>query len=97
MAFALANFHRIGTQNRNAPSLWTLTDTGSTLAQIDGSGYLNTVAAKVLVGDLVYAKASNGYGLFVVATNTRDLTASPPVKGVVDLSNAVALGAINSD
>jgi hypothetical protein len=33
----------------------------------------------------------------IVTSNTRDLTASPPVAGVVDVTNAVSVGSIDSD
>lgn len=97
MAYSRATLQRVGPQNDNAPSLWTYSDTGSTLAQIDGSGYMSNAADILKVGDFIFAVASNGYGIFVVASNTRDLTASPPVRGVVDLKNATAVGTINSD
>lgn len=97
MAFDRALLQRQGPQNRGAPSFFTFRDAGSTLAQIDGSGYMNAAADMLLAGDLIYAVASNGFGLFVVDTNTRDLTATPPVSGVVDLKNATAVGTVDSD
>lgn len=97
MAFDRANLQRVGPQNSNAPSLWTFVDSGTALASIDASGYANGAADMLQVGDVIFATASNGYGIFVVVSNTRDLAASPPVAGVVDLSNAVAVGAIDSD
>lgn len=97
MAFTRSNLQRIGPQNRSAPSFFTFKDTDSTLAQIDGSGYMNAAADILKVGDVVYGVASNGYGFFVVSGNTRDLAASPPVEGVVDLQNATAVGTIDSD
>lgn len=97
MAFSLGNLQRVGPQNDNAPTIWTFVDASSTLAQIDGSGYMNAAAPILKANDLIYGVASNGFGLFVVASNTRDLTTSPPTKGVVDLKNAVAVGTINSD
>ena len=97
MAFSRANLQRIGSQNRNAPSLFAFADSGSTLAAIDASGYMNNAADILKVGDVIFGTASNGYGIFIVVSNTRDLAASPPVAGVVDLSNAVALGSIDSD
>lgn len=97
MAFSLANLQRVGPQNSGAPVLWTFIDSASTLAQIDGSGYMNAAAGFVQAGDWIFANASNGFGIFIVDTNTRDLTASPPVAGVVDLKNATAVGTIDSD
>lgn len=97
MAFDRANLQRVGPQNNNAPSLWTFVDASTTLANIDASGYMSAAADMLQVGDFIFAVGSNGYGVFVVVSNSRDLAASPPVAGVVDLSNAVALGAIDSD
>jgi hypothetical protein len=80
-----------------APSIWTYED-GDALTAIDASGYFNAEAARLKVGDRIEASAaSNTYGVFIVVSNTRDLTASPVVEGVVDVSNAVSLGAIESD
>ena len=97
MAYARANLQRIGPQNRNGPSLFSFADSGTALASIDASGYANDAADILKAGDVLFVTASNGYGIFVVVSNTRDLAASPPVAGVVDLSNAVAIGSINSD
>lgn len=97
MAYARANLQRIGPQNRNGPSLFSFVDSGSTLAAIDASGYMNDAADILKVGDVIFGTASNGYGIFVVVSNTRDESASPPVAGVVDLSNATAVGSIDSD
>lgn len=97
MAYSRANLQRVGPQNDNAPTLWTFVDSASTLAQIDGSGYASDAADVLKVGDFVFVSASNGFGIFVVASNTRDLSASPAVRGVVDFKNATAVGTINSD
>ena len=98
MAYSRATLQRIGSQNRNGPSLFAYADTGSALTTIDGSGYFNDAADILKVGDVIFVTASSStFGIQVVRTNTRDLTASPPVRGVVDTSNAVALGSINSD
>jgi hypothetical protein len=98
MAYSRANLQRVGPQNSNAPTLWTYSDTGSALTTIDGSGYFNDAADVLQVGDVIFVMASSStFGIQVVRSNTRDMTASPPVEGVVDTSNAVALGSINSD
>lgn len=97
MAFDRKLLQRVGPQNSNAPTLWTLVDSGSTLAAMDTSGYANAAADLLQAGDWIFGNASNGFGIFIVDTNTRDLTASPPVSGVVDLKNATAVGTINSD
>jgi hypothetical protein len=97
MAYSRANLQRIGPQNSNAPALYTFADTASTKAQIDASGYFNDAADMLQVGDFILVVGSDGYGVAVVVSNTRDLTASPPVSGVVDTSNATAVGTIDSD
>lgn len=97
MAYSRTNLQRVGPQNDNAPTLWTFSDTASTLATIDGSGYFNNAADILQVGDFLHVVGSNGYGISVIVSNTRDLTASPPVRGVVDSSNMTSVGSINSD
>ena len=97
MAYSRANLQRVGAQNSNSPTLWTFVDSGSTLATIDTSGYMSDAADILQAGDWIFANASNGFGIFIVDTNTRDLTASPPVRGVVDLKNATAVGTVDSD
>lgn len=100
MAFASFSnaLTRVGPQNDLAPTLWTYTTTDA-LTTVDGSGYFNAVANRLKVGDLIYCYSSTGptFGLAVVASNTRNLSASPPVQGVVNVSNFTAIGAINSD
>lgn len=97
MAYARENLQRVGPQNSAAPSLFTFADTASTLVQIDGSGYFNDAADILKVGDFIFARASNGQGVSYVSGNTRDLAASPPVQGVVDIQNVTAVGTIDSD
>lgn len=97
MAYELSNpVRRVGPQNDNGPTLWTYAD-GDNLATIDASGYFNLDAAKLKVGDFLFTKAGNGYGISTVVSNTRDLTSDPIVEGVVDTSNHTAIGAIDSD
>lgn len=88
MAYEVSNpIRRIGPQNSNSPVFWTYAD-GDNLGDIDGAAYFNLEAEKLQVGDLIYAAAGDGYGLFVVLSN--DGT-------TVDCSNATALGATDSD
>ncbi len=97
MAYSRENLQRIGPQNRGAPSLFTFVDTGSTIAAIDGSGYFNNAADILKVGDFILVRGSNGQGVTYVSSNTRDLTANPPVAGVVDVQNLTSVGTIDSD
>lgn len=105
MAFTPGTLMRVGPQNDNAPSLWTY-KTADTLATVDTSGYFSTEAAgvdtaagKLKVGDfiLTYTTTGPAAGITVVQSNTRDLTASPPVSGVVDTFNHTAVATIDSD
>ena len=96
MAYARAGLQRVGPQNSGAPTLWTYVTTDA-LTDVDASGYFNDAADIMQVGDFVFVASSSTYGIHVVTGNTRDLTATPPVAGVVDVTNAVALGAIDSD
>lgn len=96
MAFTAANLHRVGPQNANAPSIFTYA-TSDALTAVDAAGYFNDAAAKLQVGDWILVSSSSTWGIHIVNANSRDLTASPPVEGVVDVTNAVAFGAIDSD
>lgn len=98
MAFTPATLTRVGPQNDNCPTLWTYA-TADAFTTVDTSGYFNSVANRLKVGDLIYGYTSTGpaYGLAVVASNTRNLSASPPVQGVVNVTNFTAVGTINSD
>ena len=104
MAYTSFNtqFTRLGPPNDNCPTIWTYVSTDTQLT-ICTSGYFNAVAGKVKVGDLIYFTAAaspwlaGGAGLAVVKSNTRNLTASPPVSGVVDLWSATLINTtINS-
>lgn len=104
MAFSSFNtqFTRVGPPNDNCPTIWTYVSTDTQLT-ICTSGYFNAVAGKLKVGDLIYFTAAaspwlaGGAGLAVVKSNTRNLLASPPVSGVVDLWSATLINTtINS-
>ncbi len=101
MAYALDNpLKRLVGGLNGAPTHWAYED-GDTAASIDASGYFNLDAARVKVGDWVFINSGIGgspaYGISIVTGNTRDLTASPPVEGVVDVTNVVTYGTIASD
>lgn len=96
MAFDRTKLQRIGSQNSASPTIWTYV-TSDALTTVDASGYFNAAADKLQVKDLIYVASDSTYGLTVVTGNTRDLTADPIVEGVVDVTNHVALGAIDSD
>lgn len=96
MAYTRSKLQRIGPVNRNAPSLYMYTDSAN-LTAIDATGYFNDAADILNVGDWILVTAGNGYGIAIVNANSRDLTASPPVRGVVDTTNLTAVGTIDSD
>ena len=96
MAYSSAGLQRIGPQNSNAPTLWTYATTDA-LTTVDGAGYFNSAAGLLQVGDWIFVSSSSTWGIHIVNANSRDLAASPPVSGVVDVSNAVSFGSIDSD
>jgi hypothetical protein len=101
MAFSsfIQNFARL-TYNSRGPNLWSFSGTDATTA-VDASGYFNAVADRVKVGDMIFyykTDATIAAGIYVVNSNTRDLTATPPVSGVVDVANVQTIQtAIDSD
>ena len=58
MALDITKLKRTGPQNSDAPVIWTYT-TADTLATADGSGYFNSAADRLQVGDrrLLHARA----------------------------------------
>ena len=96
MAFDATKLQRVGPQNSNAPSLWTYA-TSDALTAVDAASYFDGAAAKLQVGDWVFVSSSTTWGIHIVNANSRDITASPPVEGVVDMTNALAAGTIDSD
>jgi hypothetical protein len=88
MAYALSNpVRRVGPQNSGSPVLWVYAD-GDNLAAIDASGYFNLSSDSLQVGDFIFIAAADGYGIAVVNANS---------SGVVDTTNATAVGTIDSD
>jgi hypothetical protein len=105
MAFSTFNnqLTRLGPPNDNCPTIWTYKTT-DTLLVVTTAGYFNAIANKLKVGDLVYitpgvspfAASNNSTGLAVVKSNTRNLTAVPPVSGVVDLFSATYINTVTN-
>lgn len=96
MAFSRLALQRIGPQNSGAPTLWAYA-TSDALTAVDASGYFNDAAANLQVGDWIFVSSSSTWGIHIVNANSRDLAATPPVEGVVDCTNALAAGTIDSD
>jgi hypothetical protein len=100
MAFDKTNLNLVSSsKNGNAPKIFTYkTDDAATT--VDGAGYFdngsttNTGMRNIMaVGDLVYVHANASgttptYGLHIVTGNA---------SGIVDVTNAVALGGTDSD
>lgn len=102
MAFSSYNTQmtRLGPPNDNCPTIWVYKAAETSLSTVAASGYFNAVANKLKAGDLIYVTTAASpwlAGLIVVKSNTRNLTASPPVSGVVDCFNATVVNTtINS-
>lgn len=96
MSYARAGLQRVGPQNSGAPTIFTYATTDA-LTTVDGAGYFNDAADILQVGDWILVSSTSTYGIMIVNANSRDLTASPPVEGVVDVTNALAVGTIDSD
>ena len=95
MSFSSFNtqFTRVGPVNDNCPTIWTYITT-DTLVVVTASAYFNAVAGKLKVGDLIYVTSAGSPwsgGVCVCISNTRNLTAVPPVAGVVKVSPAISL------
>ena len=96
MAFSRLALQRVGPQNSGAPTLFTYATTDA-LTDVDAASYFNDAADILQVGDWIFVSSSTTWGIHIVNANSRDLTASPPVSGVVDVTNALAAGTIDSD
>lgn len=96
MAFTGASLLRVGPQNSGGPTLWVYA-TADALTAVDAAGYFNSAADRLQVGDWIFVSSASTWGIQIVNANSRDLTATPPVSGVVDVTNALAAGTIDSD
>ncbi len=96
MVFDITQLKRGGPQA--GATQWTYKSGADALTACDASGFFNSAADRLKVGDVIYvAPTSGACGFLKVDTNTRDLTATPPVSGVVDTLNALSLGTTDSD
>ena len=97
MAYELSNpVHRVGPQNSNGPTIYTYAD-GDAWATVDTAGYFNLSADKLQIGDVIIGYCNGVAGIVFVNANSRDLTAVPPVEGVVDCTNNFLGAAVDSD
>lgn len=97
MALDRTKLQRVGPQNSNAPAVFTYSTTDG-LTTVDGSGYFNGAADILQVGDWILCSSSSTYGICIVNANTYDPAGGVgPDTAVVDVTNATAVGSIDSD
>lgn len=95
MAYEVANpIKRIG--GYNGVTHWAYTD-GDDAGTMDTAGYFNLEAKRLKIGDIIFAFANSVPVILVVNANSRDVTATPPVQGVVDTTSDFGIGAADSD
>lgn len=92
MAFSATGFSTVGASKRgNAPSIYAYKTT-DTIADVNTSGYFDSLASTLEVGDLIYCVTSTGST--AVATLVYVVSNSG---GVVDVNNGTTLAATDSD
>lgn len=93
MAYSADGLNLVGgSKAGNSPQVWSYKTT-DLITAVDGSGYFNSAASVLKVGDLMYVHANSAgttptFGFVIVTSNTGS---------VVDVTNATALGTIDSD
>jgi len=89
MAFDAAGLNAAGGQSKagNAPQMWTYTTTDSA-ATVDTSGYFNSIASILKVGDLIYRVTTSSGS---VSTAGLHVVMSISAAGVVDVADAQAV------
>lgn len=92
MAYSATGLNLVaGSKAGNAPQVWTY-QSADAIGDIDGSGYFNSAASILKVGDLMYVYSSVGgsvaFGFVVVNGNDGS---------TVDVTSVTAIGAIDSD
>jgi hypothetical protein len=93
MAFSSTGFNTIGGQSKagNAPSIYTYASADAQTA-IRVSGYFNSVASILKVGDIIFCYSATG-GTPVMSTAYVVSNAS----GVVDITDGVTVTATDTD
>lgn len=92
MAYSATGLNLVaGSKAGNAPQVWTY-QSADAIGDIDGSGYFNSAASILKVGDLMYVYSGVGgsvaFGFVVVNGNDGS---------TVDVTSVTAIGAIDSD
>ena len=93
MAFSATGFNAVGGQSKagNAPAIYTYSSTDAQ-SVIRASGYFNTVASILKVGDLVFCYSATG-GTPVMSTAYVNSNSA----GVVDITDGVVVTATDTD
>jgi len=89
MAFDATGLNAAGGQSKagNAPQIWTYTTTDSA-ATVDTSGYFNSIASILRVGDLIYRVTTSSGS---VSSAGLHVVLSISAAGVVDVADAQAV------
>lgn len=91
MALVATDLSFIAGGGVGAPRFWSYVTTDAKTV-VDTSGYFNTFASQMNVGDFIFSRCSKGgsetYGVFVVLTNSA---------GVVDVGDLVSFQTANTD
>lgn len=90
MAFVQSNLSLVS-YSGNGFHMWHYTTTDASTV-VDGSGYFNSMANEMNLGDVIFANTATGgtpvYGMFVISGNNGS---------VVDANNITTLSASDSD
>lgn len=91
MAFAMSGLTAIGQSKRgNAPGLF-LYKTADTQATVNTSGYFNSIAALLTVGDIIFVYDSTTPSLVLTYVN------AVSGAGVVDIADGTTVSATDTD
>jgi hypothetical protein len=93
MAFSATGFSSVGGQSKsgNAPAIWTYSSTDAQ-SVIRVSGYFNSVASLLKVGDIIFCYSATG-GTPVMSTAYVNSNSA----GVVDITDGVTVTATDTD
>ncbi len=90
MAFAMSGLTAIGQSKRgNAPGLF-LYKTADTQATVNTSGYFNSIASLLTVGDIIFVYDSTTPSLVLTYVNS-------VASGVVDIADGTTVSATDTD
>lgn len=93
MAFSATGFNSVGGQSKsgNAPAIWTYSSTDAQ-SVIRASGYFNSVASLLKVGDLIFCYSATGGTPVMSTAYVNSNTGS-----VVDITDGVTVTATDTD